>query len=208
MNQGISNPGDGRVSCPRCRANNFVGQAHCWQCRAPLPPPESLAAPLPYTVPMRQGREAAQRQASIPAGAYRRNPGLWLVLPLVAGITFGIVWFVGGAQQRAGEAGGTVAPPQARYGTPSAVPRRSTPAGLPDGTASSAAATDPLTDQARREVERARSDIGLPPPETVDPGGRVHLRSGGTLSMDEWEAARRKLQASPILRDPPPPPPF
>src|ERR1051325_3967210 len=49
-----------RLACPRCKANNFVGQAQCWQCRAPLsaggapqtsrpapPPKPSPAAPAP-----------------------------------------------------------------------------------------------------------------------------------------------------------------
>ncbi len=34
-----------RLACPRCRANNFVGQAQCWQCKASLPPPEAMNTP-------------------------------------------------------------------------------------------------------------------------------------------------------------------
>ena len=45
-----------RVQCPKCRANNFIGQPRCWQCGASLPPPEAIhGAPAmpsaPFAVP-------------------------------------------------------------------------------------------------------------------------------------------------------------
>ena len=60
-------------------------------------------------------------------------------------------------------------------------------------------ATDPLTSEAQRAVERAHQQLGLPPPGSVDAQGRVHLRAGGAISKEEWEAARRKVEQSPLL---------
>src|SRR5437667_2351552 len=53
------NQGTDRIPCPRCRANNFLGQPTCWQCGGSLPPPEALGAATvspaysPYLQPKR-----------------------------------------------------------------------------------------------------------------------------------------------------------
>lgn len=65
---------------------------------------------------------------------------------------------------------------------------------------------DPIESEARRVVDRESRKLDLPPPVSQD--GKIHLRSGGTISKAEWDAASRKAQESPILREPPKPPPF
>ncbi len=226
-------PGDTRISCPRCRANNFPGQPQCWQCRAPLPPPETLAAsaayspqgnvrgevrgdvraagvphPMPVQPPM---AVSPHPSASVPIP--QRQPNYWLLMPLIALITFAIVWFVAGRSYQTrieippanGRAPGFDTNPAGRV--PEAVTSEppATP-GASTGTAPTEA--DPLTAQAQREIERAKRGLNLPPPNAVGPDGRVRLRGGGSISVEEWEAARRKLQDSPLTREPPPPPPF
>jgi len=52
---------------------------------------------------------------------------------------------------------------------------------------------DPLIAEARRTIQRLQQEHGLAPPPT-DEAGRVHLRSGGTISREEWERAARSLQ--------------
>ncbi|MEP6754505.1 MAG: hypothetical protein ABJA67_03305 [Chthonomonadales bacterium] len=37
-----------RVTCPRCGANNFVGQPSCWQCQSSMPPPEAIGISSPH----------------------------------------------------------------------------------------------------------------------------------------------------------------
>ena len=73
-----------------------------------------------------------------------------------------------------------------------------------------AATNDPVMDEAKRVLERERQNLNLPPPAegVTSADGRVHLRSGGSISREEWEAARRKLNDSPTLREPPALPPF
>jgi hypothetical protein len=67
---------------------------------------------------------------------------------------------------------------------------------------------DPLEEAARRAINREAPNVGLPPPAITSPDGQVHLRTGGSISPEEWNAARAKLKESPLLRDPPAPPPF
>jgi hypothetical protein len=67
---------------------------------------------------------------------------------------------------------------------------------------------DPLEDAARRAISREAPNVGLPPPAATSPDGVVHLRTGGSISAQEWNDARAKLKNSPLMRDPPPPPPF
>jgi hypothetical protein len=91
-----------------------------------------------------------------------------------------------------------------------AAPRVVMPAEMPSAQPAPPSApqeSDPLVEQAKREIERARGEIGSPPPNAAtDANGRLRLRSGGSISREEWEAARRNVQESPVLREPPPPP--
>ncbi len=189
--------GDGRIACPRCRANNFVGQAQCWQCHTPLPP-------------------AALVPASPIAPVSTWRPDVRILLPVVAVVTFGIVWFLVGRSQSPERSAPVSLPPQtlssensrSRPDAVPALPQENTSSAAQTNTPTAPTDSDPLTSQAQREVERARREVGLPPSAPADPNGRVHLRGGGTISAEEWEEAQRKLQQSPLLRDPPSPPPF
>jgi len=77
----------GRITCPRCGANNFDTVTSCWKCGAPVgaamaappvpmpapalssPPPsfayERAPAPMPYAVPPPTGDSGAARRAAI-----------------------------------------------------------------------------------------------------------------------------------------------
>ncbi|MGC8668046.1 MAG: hypothetical protein ACP5VE_08040 [Chthonomonadales bacterium] len=73
------------------------------------------------------------------------------------------------------------------------------PASLQPARSSSEAAPaeeDPLIAEARRTIRRLQEEHGLAPPPT-DEAGRVHLRSGGSISREEWERAARSLQSQP-----------
>ncbi len=56
-----------RVACTRCRANNFVGQAQCWQCGNSLPPPEAFSAGVPPVQQARPVPAPVLRPAVLPA---------------------------------------------------------------------------------------------------------------------------------------------
>lgn len=58
------------------------------------------------------------------------------------------------------------------------------------------AGQDPLIEEAQRTIRRLQEEHGLTPPP-ADDAGRVHLRSGGSISAEEWERAARSLQAHP-----------
>jgi hypothetical protein len=127
----------------------------------------------------------------------------------IAMLTFVIVLFV--ARARSGSA---LSASTGQTGTQTQETQRSAsdvagPAPTTDAqTAPPPVAGDPVEEEARRAVSREGATLGLPPPATVSPDGRVHLRTGGTISADEWNEARRKLKENPLLKDPPVPPPF
>jgi hypothetical protein len=85
-------------------------------------------------------------------------------------------------------------------------PRSVPPAAGLNAEARKSLSEDPIESEARRVVDRESRKLDLPPPVSQD--GRIHLRSGGTISKEEWDAASRKAQESPVLREPPKPPPF
>lgn len=67
--------------------------------------------------------------------------------------------------------------------------------------------TDPATDAARGVVERAERDMGAPPSTSATgPDGLVHLRNGGTITREQWDAAAKKVNDSPINHVPVAPP--
>ena len=67
--------------------------------------------------------------------------------------------------------------------------------------------TDPLVAESKRFIERESRHAGLPePPAASD--GRVYLRSGGSISTDQYRDAQRHIQESPVLHTPIPAPPM
>ena len=219
-----------RLACPRCRANNFVGQAQCWQCKASLPPPEAVNTPTVMGWAQQAGAspvspilppQAAKAQPTNPQGNRQTAPAVPLVqeapvlprrgrkTPLVmagALITASVVvWFV---FHRA-------APPANTSGL-SLPPGVSVPPGvLPDGILPGSHdirfaqpdrdpvpfSADPTEAAARRAVQRAIPRLGLPPGTGSD--GTVHLRNGDTISREQYEATQEKLKNNPLLGGPP-----
>lgn len=193
-----------RIACPRCRSNNFLGQTHCWQCRSPLPPPEAMsgyAPPQAVSAPVWTAPSLSRRA---------RNPLPLIFVSLL--VLCGVLVFTITRRSKPGE----TSPHASRLpdrenrsqreesGTPEKVwdvGPITEPSAKPE--------YDPVAEQARRAVERASQELDLPPPNAArDADGRIRLRGGGSVRQEEWDRARRKVQESPYLREPPMPPPF
>jgi hypothetical protein len=81
-------------------------------------------------------------------------------------------------------------------------PQAEAPATSQDAEVNKVLSEDPVTAAARRVVDRESQKLHLPPPP-VGADGKIHLRSGGTISQKEWDEASRKVEDSPVLRQPP-----
>jgi hypothetical protein len=192
-----------RIPCPRCRANNFLGQSQCWQCHSPLPPPEAVQRPvMPMAAPI-------QPTYAFHTAARPRNR-----LPLVVvglAVLCGGLAFVVLRMPKAGESGETLGRARRQPGT--AQPETGDPQTIwVTGPASDnpiASESDPVAAEARRAVERASRELDLPPANAArDSEGRYRLRGGGSISAEEWERARRKVRDNSMIKEPPLPPPF
>ena len=197
----------GRIQCPNCHANNFVGPPQCWQCGAPLSSagavrpqqavrPPAAPHPLPAASPGQPPPSSAFARA-----AERPHP---LLLIGIAMLAFVAVLFV----VRARSASSLPSAPPGREVQETLRPNPDLSAQSAPNNSPDAGAVDPVEEAARRAISREAPNIGLPPPPTVSPDGKVHLRTGGAISPDEWNEARRKLQGNPLLKEPPLPPPF
>lgn len=189
------NQGQQRIPCPRCRANNFLGTTHCWQCGGSLPPPEvvgQVTMPVPAPPPSAHPSPNTYYPPPYDAAAVRRSSRRLMLIPLVFLLVIGLgALFVIAFQSRHGAVMPGLDDAQARMNAYADRLRRE----MDDSTAESGD-IDPLTAQARREIERLSEQVGgLGPPS--DPQGRVHLRSGGTISREQWERARDSLRATP-----------
>ena len=226
-----------RIACARCRANNFVGQAQCWQCGHSLPPPEMAAIAVP-PAPM-AGRPVAvapARPAGLPvsppqvrvvpivmppqsvpayaAGAKTGRGKMPLILSIALLTAAVVVVFV----VRRNAAPASVAAQMSRSNTRNlnsldAQARGMTGSGLPDATGVRLsmpardplpASADPNEQAARRAIENAIPRLGLPPQASLD--NSVHLQNGDTISRDQYEETRRKLQEHPLFGGQPPVP--
>jgi len=179
------NHGQARIVCPRCRANNFPGTPHCFQCGGSLPPPEAVGQPA--AAPPNYGRPAAQSpypqapfgaQPVPPAySAVRPNRSAWwvvvpviLVLILVCG---GLFVFSLRSRSTARSAGGSDI--QAQVDELNRLRREH---GLaPSGPA---APTEPTTEQ--RELSRLREKIYGPGSSSGGSAG-----SGRPITFGEWQ---------------------
>ena len=217
-----------RLTCPHCRANNFVGQAQCWQCCGSLPPPEEIESEKrkqTYTAGQ-QGLRSALPVPPPPAYALSAEPegqGGHSKMPLVlciALLTAGTLVWIGTRRT------GLSAMPSTQISRESAemkelraagqgvTPESELPnSGLPDpgGPRLSVPERDPLPSgsdptemAAKRAIEHAIPRLGLPP--GTAPDGKVHLRNGDTISSEQYEDVQRKLQHNPIFGDHPPVP--
>lgn len=182
-----------RVRCLRCGANNFPGQAQCWQCRASLPPPEEVGIPA---------RPQPQTFAPLAPAPPRWRAGMLLRLALVGILcaAFAVtlqVWWPGRAEKadRAYMPSPTVVPASRESG---AVRMDTGPAWDP----SVSAENDPVAAEARRALERAHRELSLPiDGSTRDPQERYSLRGGGSLRAEDVERAQRALRGNPYLRE-------
>lgn len=193
------NQGQSRIGCPRCRANNFPGKMHCWQCGGSLPPPEAVGQPAPAPVHYAQqplpDTQYPTPNAYPPAG-YAQYPPLrpsrrWFLAPLafllVAAILGGLFFFA--FRSRARQTLGPLEQAPKTFGDYANRLRRE--GGLGD-TGANDSETDPTISQARREIERLSGQAGAyAPPVSQD--GKVHLQRGGSISPEEYERARRSL---------------
>lgn len=115
-------------------------------------------------------------------------------------LTFVVVLFAALSMQRRPAVTPDTSSTSAPAASSATSPIPSNPAVSPDTTAPPALSSDPVTAEAQKAVEKANRQLGLPPPSgSVDKQGRIHLKSGGTISKEEWEAARRKVEQSPLL---------
>lgn len=65
---------------------------------------------------------------------------------------------------------------------------------------------DAILQEGQRALEREKERLGIQPPP-VSGDGRVHLRSGGSISEEQYRDVQRRLNQSPVMQDPPMPPP-
>lgn len=220
-----------RLACPRCRTNNFVGQAECWQCKASLPSPESINTPTvagwaqpssaappqsphtPVTNPQAVSPQAnwqaanavtSVEEASMLSRRSSKTPLMMAGALMTAGV---VVWL---AFHRA-----TPASPAAGLSLPPGVSANETQGVLPDGMLPGShdirlaqperdlipPSADPTEAAARRAVQRAIPRLGLPPGTGSD--GTVHLRNGDTISREQYEATQEKLKNNPLMGSPP-----
>ena len=219
-----------RLACPRCRANNFVGQAQCWQCKASLPPPEAMNTPTvmgwgqQVGTPPAAGMQATQVQPVNPQGnwqspagvssaqempvARRRGSKMPLIMAGALLTASAMVWFAfhRSALPPANTSGLSLPPGVSTAGTEGVLPDGILPGShdirfaQPERDPMPVSA-DPTEAAARRAVQRAIPRLGLPP--GTDSDGNVHLRNGSTISREQYEATQEKLKNNPLLGGPP-----
>lgn len=212
--------GDGRIACPRCRANNFVGQAQCWQCRASLPPPEAvLPQAFPAARPTAPAHPPTPRQAAPPSGLSPKAASRIIAVCIGLIAFFSVVL----AMQRRQETPQAVAVPAPARTIPAlpevgaesrpltapeaqrAVigPMPQSPLALPAPSLQSEVPPLPLMARpAQEQMRKMTSETGVQP---GDLGAQVPLQGGGSLTREEYNAAVRKLANDPRLRQLPSP---
>ncbi len=185
--------------CPKCGAVAPLDATFCGQCgrqyrtqfvtpgegvpQFAVPPPVYNTAPPPDLAP--------------------RTPSVWMLRAIQGGIAALVcigVLALSGIFRHDGKNGAPVVT------SASSAPSLTSPSATQDAEVRKALSEDPIDSEARRVVDRENRRLDLPPPVSAD--GKIHLRSGGTISQKDWDAASRKLQESPVLREPPKPGPL
>ncbi len=204
------NHGQVRIPCPKCRANNFPGVPHCWQCGASLPPPESVAQPVQRPVSPAGRRALDPRLPTIESGVTpspprpltpsptepRRIPWLWL---RVTAVSICVLWglFIAAYYVRMHNQATTIDRQKDAIIEQNERYMRDLDKALHNPAAvSDPSALDPNSQeaQARRELERLNKKLDGTAPPPVSPDGRVHLETGGSISAQEWERAKESLR--------------
>lgn len=165
-----------RILCPRCRANNFPGQTNCWQCGHLLQPPEAVEPSVAW---MASDNGSAQN---------RRAAKLWQ--HTVLAVLLALIAAIGGLFVLTLRSRNPSNDPRAALEATKDRLMREPVRSVPFNTGLN---VDPVEAQARQELERLRREFGVGS-APVGPDGRVHLRSGGSISPEEWERAVRNLQ--------------
>ncbi len=185
--------------CPRCSTPAPLEATFCGQCgrqyRTQFAPPAAGGAGGGFDL-------SGGGQASSVADG--RTPAVWMIrtAQVAVALLVCVVVLAGSGVFRQNRKGSVPAVTSAP-----ASPHEVAPPADVTAEARKALSEDPIESAARRAVDRESRRLDLPPPK-VSEDGKIHLRSGGTISKEEWEAANRKAHESPILREPPKPPPF
>lgn len=196
------NQGQSRIPCPRCRANNFPGKTHCWQCRSPLPPPEAVqpavappaAAVTPPAAAVQPPVSAAHPPFHAPAPQAAASPianrpprsALRFALPVGLGLAVVILaalLFSSRPTPSHRAAVNEFAREQAQLEEQLRRMNRG----------DSFRFASPEEEQARRELRRLERQLETTAPPPAGSDGRVHLRSGGSLSREEYDRFLRDL---------------
>lgn len=192
--------------CPRCGTTAPLDATFCGQCgrqyRTQFVPPADgapHAAPAPVYPAPQSVYNAPPANFAPPVQFAPRMPSVWMLRAMQGGIAalvcMAVLAFSGVFRHD-----GTPNAP-AVTSAPTA-PQSASPATTQDAAVRKALSEDPIESEARRVVDRESQKLNLPPP-AVSADGKIHLRSGGTISQKDWDAASRKVQDSPILRQPP-----
>lgn len=166
--------GQSRIQCPRCRANNFPGKTHCWQCRSPLPPPEAVllaVAPAAAASPIANRPLRSALRFALPVG-------LGLAVVILAALLF---------SSRPTPSHRAAVNEFAREQAQLEEQLRRMDRG------DSFRFASPEEEQARRELRRLERQLETTAPPPAGSDGRVHLRSGGSLSREEYDRFLRDL---------------
>lgn len=216
-----------RLACPHCHANNFVGQAQCWQCHGSLPPPEEMklkelppASRQANTNRTMGGANEHNYSAPnalnpAPVGQYvlpvapRSHSKTPLILCIALLTASALIWI---GTRHTSVTTGTSAHESAEMkslraeGQGVVSESELSNSGLPDSRGARLAvpprdaqstSTDPAEIAAKRAIEQALPQLGLPPGSASD--GKVHLRNGDTISREQYEDVQRKLRQNPAL---------
>lgn len=182
-----------RKLCPQCQTPAPVEAGFCGRCghqyRTQFAP---NAAPSQANPPLALQKRGAALQKS--GGA---TPFLGVLVTLIALGSFGFVVWVGTRPKQA--------QPDERVAVrvPTSAPAaKSAPQEEGGDQASKRAGLDPVEAEARRALERAKRNIDIPLADTTpkDSDGRIHLRGGGSVGKEDWDAARRAVQNSPLTK--------
>ena len=204
----MSDPG-GRIICSRCGSNNFAGKPNCWQCSAPLAgntgrPAQSKSTTTPDARRNHVSQPAPQRPYTAPfADPFVRKWGMSRGMAVIlGGVGIGVflaVWFVAGRPRGNEEVLRSEPGPSRAVSSPATAdqPLERTAAEI----------DDPIVDESKRFIDHESRHAGLPQPPTGS-DGRVHLRSGGSITTDQYRDAQRRVNDSPVIRNPIPPPPM
>ncbi|MCX6379114.1 MAG: zinc ribbon domain-containing protein [Armatimonadetes bacterium] len=175
-----------RKLCPRCQASAPVEAGVCGKCGHQYRTHFTPHQVQPAISPPLQAK---------PVDGKVNRVLITMLATLVAVGSFGTVIWMGTRPKPDKPASRTTI--HAQNVAPIERPVQETPIELPKSTR-----LDPVEAEARRALERAKRNIDIPLADTTpkDSDGRIHLRGGGSVSKDDWNAARNAVQNSPILK--------